>query len=61
MLEERIGYFGFKKKKMIVDLNEKYGDLYYKTKEKEFNIKKSGYEIISIWENDFKKKIKNKK
>jgi hypothetical protein len=42
-------------------LNEKYGDLYYKTKEKEFNIKKSGYEIISIWENDFKKKIKNKK
>lgn len=42
-------------------LNEKYGDLYLKTKEKEHNIKKSGYEIVSIWENDFKKKIKNKK
>lgn len=42
-------------------LNEKYGDLYLKTKEKESNIKKSGYQIISIWENDFKKKIKNKK
>jgi hypothetical protein len=26
MLEERIGYFGFKKKKIITDLNEKYGD-----------------------------------
>lgn len=42
-------------------LNEKFGDLYLKTKEKETDIIKNGYEIITIWENDFKKKIKNKK
>jgi hypothetical protein len=39
-------------------LNEKFGDLYLKTKEKETDIIKNGYEIITIWENDFKKKIK---
>lgn len=40
-------------------IKESYGELYNKTLQKENNIKKYGYTIISIWENDFKNQIKN--
>ena len=36
-------------------LNIKFGDLYDKTIRKEIELKKMGYEVISIWENDFNK------
>lgn len=41
-------------------LKETYKNLYKKTKEKENTIKKYGYKLITIWENDFKNKNKNK-
>ena len=36
-------------------LKIKFGDLYDKTIRKEIELKKMGYEVISIWENDFNK------
>lgn len=36
----------------------KFGDLYQKTIERENTLKSKGYEIITIWESDFKKYLK---
>lgn len=36
-------------------LNEPYGSLYIKTKEREKLILEHGYNLITIWESDFKK------
>jgi len=40
-------------------LKKTFGDLYEKTINKEMMLKKQGYNIISIWENDFNKTILN--
>lgn len=38
-----------------------YGELYERTLLKEKLLKEAGYNVTSIWENDFKKKLKNDK
>ncbi len=42
-------------------LKKSFGELYEKTINKEMKLKEKGYNIISIWENDFNKTISNKK
>lgn len=54
----------FDAKKMNKKLKKTFGTLYKKTKTKKFNLQKHGYEVISIWEADWKaqqKKVKAKK
>lgn len=41
-------------------LKETYGDLYLKTKGKEATLLENGYELVTMWESEFKNKNKNK-
>lgn len=41
-------------------LNKKFGELYKNTIDREEYLIKKGYKVISIWENDFNKKLNNK-
>lgn len=45
--------------KLNKTLNRTFGDLYNSTLEREKIIKENGYKIISIWESEFKKYLKN--
>ena len=39
--------------------NKSFGNLYLETINREKELKKAGYKLITIWENDFRKQIKN--
>jgi very-short-patch-repair endonuclease len=48
----------FKKNDYNNVLKKTFGELYEKTLKKEIELKKMGYRVISIWENDFNKLYK---
>ena len=42
-------------------MKKKFAEIYIKTLEKDLNIHKKGYNIITIWENDWDKFVKENK
>lgn len=45
----------FDPKDVNTKVNKTFGELYQRTIEKEYILKQAGYNVISIWESDFKK------